>query len=122
MLWLREREGKITCGPIGCYARQPHGGVYRPKSDDGFSVRKHPSLAQKREIEEGLLLVAYLGEKSPLLGSPSTPKGPEEYMLLRRKSWSIAGDDAARLCEGLPDPWTRRFPNQSEDKAQDMPE
>lgn len=48
-------------------------------------------------------IVRYLGENNPLLGSPRTPKGGEEYML-RRKSWSIAGDEAARLCGGLAEP------------------
>ena len=58
----------------------------------------------------------YLGEKRPLLGSPSTPKGPDEYMLLRKKSWSMAGDDAARRCGCLPDPCSPQIPVHPADK------
>jgi len=48
----------------------------------------------------------YLGEKRPLLWSASVPKGPVEYMVSRRKSWTT-GEDTVRLCEGLPDPCLR---------------
>ena len=50
------------------------------------------------------LRMAHLGENRPLLGSPSTPNGPEEYMLSRRKSWTT-GEETVRLWEGLAEPY-----------------